>query len=270
MKLTGFILITVLSFAQAQAKTILISDIDDTIKNSHVLDKSDSFFNADKFENAVLGMSELYKAAKDTDTDLKLFYVTNAPKSLMAESHKAFLSLNKFPRGALRLRDSIFQSDFKITEIRKILKDEKPEFVILIGDNGEKDVYFYEQIAREHPSIQFVTYIRQAYATFDREDTGAPLRPGQTGFITALDLALHFRKEGFVAPNIATDFMRDFISVYATENEMNDDGPQAIPSWVDCRNLQWTARDYDLSMEVGYQKTKDRVLERCSIPALED
>lgn len=270
MKIAGMIFIAVLSFAQAQAKTILISDIDDTIKNSHVLDKSDAFFNADKFENTVLGMSELYKAAKDTDKDLKFFYVTNAPKSLMAASHRAFIALNKYPRGAIRLRESLFQSDFKITEIRKILKAEKPDAVVLIGDNGEKDVYFYEQIVGEFPNIKFVTYIHQIYSTFNSEDTGAPLRRGQTGFVTALDLALHLRKEGVVSPALAIDFVRDFVSVYATENEMREDGPQAIPSWVDCRNHQWTARDYDLSMEAGYQKAKDRILERCSIPALED
>jgi len=270
MKFAALILIAVMSFSLAQAKTLLISDIDDTIKNSHVLDVSDAIFTVDKVQNAVLGISELYNAAKQTDPDLQLYYVTNAPLALMEGTHRAFLLYNDFPQGNVRLRRNVFQSDFKLKEIRNILKTEKPESVILIGDNGEKDVEVYAQIVREFPGIQFTTYIRQLYWSLSGEDTGAMLKFGQTGFATALDLTLQFRAKGLVAPAIASNVIREFISAYSKEYEMNDDGPQAIPSWLDCRDFVWTARDLDLLLDLDYQKTKLRILERCVIPALED
>lgn len=270
MKMYGLLMILVLGFTQAQAKTILISDIDDTIKNSHVLDKTDAFFNAGNTENAVLGMNAVYRAAKAADKGIKFFYVTNAPKSLMQDSHRAFVSQNKFPVGALRLRDSLFQNDFKVTEIRKILKAERPDSAILIGDNGEKDILVYEQIKNEFPGIRFVTYIHLAYSTLNPEDTGLAIRAGQIGFATSLDLILQLRQENFVTGADTAAFVRDFVNAYSQEDEMNDDGPQALPSWFDCRDFQWTARDADLSMTPGYVKAKERILERCSIPALED
>jgi uncharacterized protein DUF2183 len=270
MKVYGFLLILLLGLSQAQAKTILISDIDDTIKNSHVLDKPDALFNADKIENTVLGVNALYELASRMDPTLKFFYITNAPKTFMEGSHRDFLKYNKFPRGALRLRESLFQNDFKVTEIRKVLKAEKPEFAILLGDNGEKDIYVYQQIEKEFPDILFITYIRQAYTKMDSDNTGNALKPGQKGFVTALDLLLQFRHEGFVDKAESIGFVRDFITVYSTENDRNSDGAQAIPAWLDCRDFKWTAEDSDLMMLPGYVATKNRIQKRCSIPALED
>lgn len=268
MKMYSLLLVLVLGLSQANAKTILISDIDDTIKNSHVLSWTDSLLNADNIENNVLGMNAVYHAALRAEKDLKFFYVTNAPKSLMQSNHSRFLSANKFPQGSLRLRDSIFQSDFKITEIRKILKAERPEFVILIGDNGEKDATIYDQITKEFPNILFLTYIRQPYSVRNSSYTGAALMKGQTGFVTALDLMLHLRKEGYVLSMDAMSFLQGFIVAYDREKEMNSDGTQAIPSWFDCRDFKWTAKDSDLGLEPAYVKAKNRILERCSIRAL--
>lgn len=269
MKLYGFLIVLLLGLGQAQAKTILISDIDDSIKNSHVLSTTDSLFNAGKIQNLVLGMNALYEAVSHTEPDMKFYYVTNAPKSFMETNHRDFLAYNRFPRGSLRLRESLFQSDFKVTEIRKILKAEKPEFAILVGDNGEKDVYVYEQIAKEFPNTLFLTYIRIAYSTWSSSEKGVAIRPGQTGFVTALDLMLQLRHEGFVNSADATNFVSDFVTVYTTEVETNVDGKQAFPGWSDCRDFKWTAPDSEARLNPGYIAVKGRIEERCTIAPFE-
>jgi hypothetical protein len=250
---------------QAQAKTILISDIDDTIKNSHILDTSDALFNAEKTENLVLGMNAAYKAVKIKDASIKFFYVTNAPKFLMESFHRKFLSFNKFPVGAVRLRENLFQSDFKISEIRKILKAEKPNTVILTGDNGEKDIFVYEQMKMEYPQIRFFTYIHQLYSRRSQEYRGAVIRPGQVGFVTSLDLILQLRKDGLVASSDVAAFVNSFATDFAKEDDMDEDGAVAIPIWLDCRDFTWTAPDSDLLLSLTYLEAKNRILERCQI-----
>lgn len=264
------LIVLLVGLSHAQAKTLLISDIDDTIKNSHVLDKSDSISNAVKTENLVLGMNAVYHATQRAQADIRFYYVSNAPKAIMHGSHSDFLSLNQFPAGFLRLRDGLFQQDFKVTEIRKILKKENPHLVIFVGDNGEKDISIYDQIKKEYPQIRFVTYIRLAYTILNPEDTGTPLRAGQIGFATSLDLMLQLHQQSLVTAADTLSFARTFINVYAYEDEWNDSGTQAIPYWFDCRDFKWTASDSDFGTTVGYINVKNRILHRCSIPALED
>jgi len=270
MKIYGGLFVLLMSFSFAQATTLLISDIDDTIKNAHVLDKSDAISNSIRTENLVLGMNALYQATKRAQTDLKIFYVSNAPKAIMQGSHSDFLTQNKFPAGSLRLRDGLFQKDFKVTEIRKILKKENPSSAILVGDNGEKDILVYEQIQREFPQIHFVIYIRQAYTILNPEDTGTALRAGQAGFVTSLDLLLQFRQQGFVTAEDTVSFVKTFINVFSSEDQWGDTGTQAIPYWLDCRDFKWTASDAEFGTTVGYVSAKNRILHRCSIPAFED
>ncbi len=270
MKALSYVFLGVLVFSSAQAKTILISDIDDTIKNSHVLDKSDAFFNANNTENLVLGMNIVYHAVKVKDPSVKFFYVTNAPKFLMSSSHSEFLSLNKFPVGSLRLRHSLFQNDFKITEIRKILKAEHPDTVILTGDNGEKDIFVYEQMKRENPQIHFLTYIHLIYSRLNRENPGAVMLPGQVGFATSLDLILQLQKEGFVTSTETVSFVNGFIKSFAEEDDMAEVGRVAIPFWMDCRDFTWSAPDAAFAQSQSYSAAKSRILERCQVAAGED
>lgn len=182
----------------------------------------------------------------------------------MKGKHTDFLKENRFPTGSLRLRGSLTQKDFKLTEIRKILQEQKPQYAILIGDNGEKDILVYQQIVKEFPQVLFLTYIRMAYSNRNVDaPPGASLQPGQTGFSTSLDLMLHLRHEGFVHPTDAISFVRDFMAVYAREKDVNSDGPQAMPAWFDCRDFQWTALDADLVGSASYVRAKTRILERC-------
>lgn len=262
--------VALLGFSQVQAKMILISDIDDTLKNSHVLDKSESLLNAGRTQNLLMGMNVAYHAVKRGEPDIGFYYVSNAPRSLMENKHRKFLSSHQFPSGNLRLRPNIFQDDFKLTEIRKILQTEAPSKVILVGDNGERDAAIYAQIEKEYPHLEFATFIHQPYSRLDPEDRGGGLEPGQTGFITSLDLILHLRQLGVVTGADAMSFLRGFHAAFQREDGTAKVGMLAIPAWNDCRDLEWTAPDGDLMLVADYVVTKARILERCSHEALED
>jgi len=136
----------------------IVSDIDDTIKITEVLDKRamlrNTFLNEFK---SVAGMEDAFRAFK-TRHSVKFIYLSSSPWQLHP-SLKAFLE--NFPDGwnvilqkmacqdvpslVEFLRDS---SEYKIGELRRIFAS-GGEFV-LIGDEGERDPEIYDQISIEH------------------------------------------------------------------------------------------------------------------------
>ena len=142
-----------LIWSLAGAQIAVISDIDDTIKVSHVLDRSDSVSNAFRTHNVFRGMPQLYQLLASSFPEAEFFYLTNAPRVLMEDSHSRFLRQNQFPRGHLLLRESLSDSEHKIRTIRRILSRPGWRAVILIGDNGERDPQIYAQAVKEFPKL---------------------------------------------------------------------------------------------------------------------
>lgn len=266
----AFGLLLTFGFSPAHAKTILISDIDDTIKISHVLDKTEAVKNAFRTDNVFGGMSSLYRALKLDNPDLKFFYVTNAPKQIMQRYHTEFLIRHSFPKGGLRLRPSLFEDNFKVTEVRKILKTEEPTTVILIGDNGEKDPVVYAQIQKENPQIRFLTYIHIDYYSRASEDRGASLKPGQIAYVTSWDLLLQLRQQAMVTEASANQFLKYFSLVFLQESQDLKVGSVVIPAWMDCRDFSWTAQDQNLVEIDKANLVREKILNRCSHAGIED
>lgn len=260
--LTVLLGLTAVSFAQA--KSILISDIDDTLKIAHVLDRAESLQNALRIENIFSGMNILYRVLGAHDPAMKFFYVSNAPRAFMEGAHRDFLTLHQFPLGELRLRPNIFDGAFKVREIREILKNENPTTVILVGDNAEKDTLIYDQIQQEHSGIRFITYIHTSYSNQDLNDRGALLENGQVGYVTAWDLLLHWRQEGLISDSSAREFLQYFAPAFLQEPEHLKVGAVVIPSWFDCRDFRWTAADTDFVSFNEHHFVKEKILKRCS------
>lgn len=258
--LSLLVVLSICTGSAAKAKTIVISDIDDTLKISHVLDRLDALDYALLTDNVFGGMSTLFRLIEHQDTTLKFYYVSNAPTDLMQFAHEEFISINNFPEGPVRLREGFFQSDFKITEIRKIIQDENPDDVILIGDNGERDAEIYAQIGFERPGLRFHTYIRKNYSG----GLGKPLKPNQIEYVTSWDLLLHLRQQGFVSHESSLDFLNKFAQTYMQESENQRYGNIIIPIWVDCSEFTWTAPDADFNLLVGHNLVKQKILNRCS------
>jgi phosphatidate phosphatase APP1 len=139
----------------------IISDIDDTIKDSHVLDKQllvrNTFVNP---LHSVAGMSDLYQHFNNNHTNIAFHYVSSSPLQLYPLLTE-FLQQEKFPAGSLHLRqikllDELFKEGsssqkHKHKQIRDLLKQFPKRTFVLIGDSGEADPEIYAAIAKHYP-----------------------------------------------------------------------------------------------------------------------
>lgn len=148
----------------------LISDIDDTVLQTHVTQKlkmlwvtlSGSPFTRMPFE----GTAELYRAlvaGASGDAQNPVFYVSKSPWNLY-DFLVDFLEHHGLPRGPLLLRDIGLREapplDHKSAALR-LLFDTYPALpFVLVGDSGERDTEIYLEAARRYPGRVRAIYIR--------------------------------------------------------------------------------------------------------------
>ncbi len=143
----------------SRAGLSVISDIDDTIRISHVLDRKalmkSTFLR--EFE-AVPGMAELYQ--EWAANGARFHYVSGSPWQFY-EPLAAFLSSAGYPAGTfhlrnLRLKDlsavELLASPGKAKQmaIERILQTFPRREFILVGDSGEQDPEIYGAMAAQH------------------------------------------------------------------------------------------------------------------------
>ena len=132
----------------------VISDIDDTIKVSQVLDKKELIKNTFvKSYKVTEGFPEYYK--KLAKQGAYFHYVSASPWQLQP-SLKPFMDAH-YPKGTIalrnfRLKDSSIldflkpSTDYKIKQIKSIIERYPEHQFILIGDSGEHDPEVYAKI----------------------------------------------------------------------------------------------------------------------------
>jgi hypothetical protein len=148
----------------------VISDIDDTIKVSEVLDKvkllQNTFF---KDAEPVAGMPELYSTLNENLDNPPFFYVSGSPFQLYPFLHP-FVNAN-FPPGPLLMKnltasitaitnfiDSEATKTFKLAMIARINGFYPKKNFLLIGDSTEKDPETFGEAFRVH-GAEFVKCI---------------------------------------------------------------------------------------------------------------
>jgi hypothetical protein len=149
----------------------VICDIDDTVKDSGVLDKrrlwESTFF---KPFSAVQGMAPLVKRLAGKDA--AVHYVSSSPWHLY-QPLRSWLQADGFPVSSLHLKH-IRLKDSSILDILKSPVETKPPIIsallkrypgrtfVLVGDSGEKDPEVYGAIARTFPKQVARILIRRA------------------------------------------------------------------------------------------------------------
>ena len=138
----------------------VISDIDDTIKRSNVLDKRELMKNTFLREFiAVDGMADRYQEWEREGA--AFHYVSGSPWQLYP-ALAGFAETEGFPRGTWLLREfrikdrssiELLKSpqDFKLRTITTILRAFPPRRFVLVGDSGEQDPEVYGELARRRP-----------------------------------------------------------------------------------------------------------------------
>jgi phosphatidate phosphatase APP1 len=147
----------------------VISDIDDTIKDSRVTDKSELLRNTFTREfKPVSGMANLYRQLHAQGT--AFHYVSGSPWQLYGPLQQ-FLSGSGFPNGTMhlkhfRLKDSSAlellgsQRETKLAAIEPLLTAFPQRRFLLMGDSGEQDPEIYGELARRFPNQIAAIYIR--------------------------------------------------------------------------------------------------------------
>lgn len=268
-----FLVLSFLFVNKSHAQTLLISDIDDTVRPTHILSLTDKLTNqitADQF----LGMSSLYQLIEKQNPQTYIYYVTNAPEAYGLNFLPAlYLYNNNFPQQEnLSLNDDPAAIDIqkKVPRIAKLIKQLRPTKLILIGDNGQVDVGVYQEIRRLYPQIPAEVYIHQVYSIKAVEQRGAPLVPGQKGFVTAIDIAMDLFRQGVIQANGLTWLSQKIIPQIMNENYVGSSGDTAFYSWMDCRDYQFSSETNDLPVSVQ-SMTKSylaKLARRCSMPAI--
>lgn len=152
-------------------RLVVISDIDDTVKETRVADFehmiANTFFRPAR---AVAGMPELYARLKGLGASFH--YVSNGPWHLYP-TLSAFLHDTGYPSGSLhlapfRVKDASGyrylrkRNDIKRQNLETIFLDLAQAPVVLIGDSGESDPEIYGEFARRFPSRVRLVLIRAA------------------------------------------------------------------------------------------------------------
>jgi hypothetical protein len=259
------------------AQIVLVSDIDDTIKVSHILDKDSAAANVLMLKNAFIGMPELYQLISQLPEISGVKYLSNAPKKLFGDLNEKFIKLNKFPRGELagrQLRLILKGKKHKLESLHRYVRELRPRDFILIGDNGEADVEVYAEIRKIYPQIGGVTYIRQVYSKNGfKGKKGKPLQKGQVGFSSSVDIALDLLNRGYLKMDAVESHIRQVVPRILSENDHQVRGHQmAYPEWMDCRDF--TLAEMPLLLDIEAQellsKYVAKVGARCSRKPFDD
>lgn len=165
----------------------VISDIDDTIKNTKVLAGAravlkSTFFNPTR---SIPGMAEAY--SKWYNLGASFHYVSNSPFQLFHVLF-TFMENHHFPPGSLHLRPNTgliskirASKRSKRDSICSILHDFPQRKFILVGDSGEIDLEIYTRIATEFPGQILKIFIRDVTSTSGiSEKTKDRTRPGKS------------------------------------------------------------------------------------------
>jgi len=154
----------------ADAEVGIVSDIDDTILQTHVtrllkmiwLTLVENAHTRLPFE----GTSELYRALAAGPTGgarNPVFYVSKSPWNLY-DFLVTFMERHQLPRGPLLLRDLGLNDeapiDFKAHCLQRLLATYPALPFVLIGDSGERDPDLYLELAARHPGRVRAIYIR--------------------------------------------------------------------------------------------------------------
>ncbi|MDF3066142.1 MAG: hypothetical protein K0R38_1743 [Polyangiaceae bacterium] len=198
----------------ADAELGIISDIDDTVLQTHVTQTLKmiwvtlvgSAYTRMPFE----GTSELYRALTAGATghaNNPVFYVSKSPWNLY-DFLVDFMDHHELPRGPLLLRDIGLHEapplDHKSAAVESLLQTYPRLPFILIGDSGERDPDIYLETARRHPKRVRAIYIRDLHGKRARHAPRDELcrRAAELGtemlWVDHAELALqHARERGF-------------------------------------------------------------------------
>jgi phosphatidate phosphatase APP1 len=138
----------------------IVSDIDDTVKDSNVVDKRELLANT--FVREFRPISDMVEAFRRFEREGTAFHYVSASPWQLAGCLGEFFAQAGLPGGSMhlklfRLKDSTPLGRFpsrkrsKRRAVERILADFPKRRFLLVGDSGELDPEVYVSVARRHP-----------------------------------------------------------------------------------------------------------------------
>jgi len=158
-------------FNETKGAFDVISDIDDTILVSYTADLfkriSTLAFKTPHQRKTIEFTQKMFSEFKKLDA--RIYYVSKSESNLFGML-TAFIELNKLPKGELFLTPYLKlhqlvnpkkDIDFKIKNIRLLIRNTGNKKFVLFGDDSQRDIEIYTTIAIEFPQRILKIYIRQ-------------------------------------------------------------------------------------------------------------
>ncbi len=147
----------------------VVSDLDDTVKESRVRDRSELLANTFlRPFRGVPGMAEVYRRWEGEGA---VFHYVSASPWQLYEPLRRFLQDDGFPAGTMDLRRLAFDpstlrellagsGSVKEPAIRALLEAFPDRTFVLVGDSGEQDPELYGALARAYPDRVARVFVR--------------------------------------------------------------------------------------------------------------
>lgn len=264
---TWIAFVVLLTGLSAQARTLLVSDIDDTIKLAHIKDLTEAARFAFDSQSRFVGMSELYHLIAQDQPELEIVYLSRAPNWFMGRTHRKFLVNGNFPEGEYINRTNYDSDVHKLYSLREVMAKVRPDKVIFIGDNGEHDAEIYKQISEEFAGrgVEFHQFIRIVYQkSVSFVLRAEALAEGQTGFVTPVEVALELEQAGVVTSASVKSLIRSVLPKILEQPNYTAEGEVAFPYFVNCRDMVWKW-DAAINKFEGVKSVKERIVSRCKL-----
>lgn len=249
----------------AKSRVLVISDIDDTIKISHIHSKTDSAANAFFNYKSFLGMPELYDLILQ-NSDANIYYVSNAPTFLMHSNHAKFLKKFNYPQSNnLITRDNSNDNQFKVKTILNLVQAEGPETLILIGDNGEADPQTINKVMEslKNSSTKVISFIHFLYSKTIEGGKLPPLPEGIHPYITPIEIALYLTLENLFTQQVFTNFSQDLTPKILASEKAKGASTLTFPKWMACSGFSWNHPSFQNEPE-SIKDLKIYVTQKCS------
>ncbi|CAN5572542.1 App1 family protein [soil metagenome] len=235
----------------ATARFVVISDIDDTVMYTGVVNKAKMLYrlfvqDADS-RVAFPGVGALYRAlhdGKNGDEQNPMLYVSRAPWSIY-EVLERFFQTQQIPLGpVLFLREwgLTLQRPFPkraSSHKRDLIEDMLARYTelpfILIGDSGQHDPEVYAKVVAQHPERVLAVYIRNVSKPDSRIDEIKKLadevaRAGST-LVLASDseaMAKHAAEHGWIAADRIAEVIADDTDSELHEDSVEEHSPEGV------------------------------------------
>lgn len=229
-------------------KTLVVVNIEDTLKVSHVQHFWDSLNYNNDTKKKFLGMEGALNLLLQQDSATQFYYLAQGPELMAGLAEREFIKRNDFPKGRFLRYRRHSSSGERLGLLRSLMEQTKPTQVIVISHNGGPDPEVFNDLASEFSEIAFKQYFHIVYSTSSLTELGSGLFPYQIGYVTAAELVADWRMRELTRPAQSLRFSRDLVKKVLGSGQGVGQGSELVtPDFLLCDDFQWiwpTAGDY--------------------------